>query len=70
MICLRGGLDRLGLDGLLAKMITWVDFNHAKLHGTTMRFKKSIARCSKPSPFKHPRDIGASNLSSDMYPSS
>lgn len=70
MVRLRGGLYRLGLDGLLADMITWLGFNHATLHQTPMRFKKSIERSSKPSPFRHPRDSMAWASSSNIHPNS
>jgi hypothetical protein len=55
MVRMRGGLESLELGGLLAKMVAWLDFNHSKLHGTPLHFRKSAEVGSRPSPFKHPR---------------
>jgi hypothetical protein len=33
MIVLRGGLVSLGLNGLLRRMVIWIDRNAAFLHG-------------------------------------
>ncbi|KAH7370784.1 hypothetical protein BKA65DRAFT_471964 [Rhexocercosporidium sp. MPI-PUGE-AT-0058] len=37
MVRLRGGLVGLGLDGLLRRMIVWLDFNHATVYGLDIR---------------------------------
>lgn len=55
MVRLRGGLGALGLDGLMARMIVWLDFNHAKVHGTQLVFDESWDVEKRPSPFKHPK---------------
>jgi hypothetical protein len=56
MVHLRGGLKNLGLDALLERMILWLDFNHAKVHKTTLFFGESMDVSKRPSPFKHPKD--------------
>lgn len=57
MIQMRGGLTRLGVDGLLERMIVWLDFNHAKVHKTTLFFGESMDVSTRTSPFKHPKDL-------------
>lgn len=42
IVRLRGGLDSLGLDGLLTRMIVWLDFNYAMIYGTDVVFEESI----------------------------
>ncbi|CZT50225.1 uncharacterized protein RSE6_11170 [Rhynchosporium secalis] len=54
MVRLRGGLDGLGLDGLLRRMIVWIDFNHSSINGTDLVFPESIEVEARLSPFKHP----------------
>ncbi|CZR60017.1 uncharacterized protein PAC_09912 [Phialocephala subalpina] len=56
MVDMRGGLKSLGLEGLLERMILWLDFNHAKVHGTPWVFKESVEASRRASPFKHPKD--------------
>lgn len=56
MIQMRGGLKDLGLEGLLGRMIVWLDFNHAKVHRTPLFFGESIEASRRASPFKHPKD--------------
>ena len=34
MLKMRGGLSTLGLDGLLERMVVWIDLNAAHLTGT------------------------------------
>ncbi|KAH6714036.1 hypothetical protein BKA61DRAFT_55102 [Leptodontidium sp. MPI-SDFR-AT-0119] len=51
MVRLRGGLDGLGLDGLLRKMIIWLDFNHASIYGTGLIFEESTEVQTRPSPY-------------------
>ncbi|KAE8447393.1 hypothetical protein EG329_010807 [Mollisiaceae sp. DMI_Dod_QoI] len=58
MVQMRGGLNALELDGLLARMIVWLDFNHAKVHGTALFFGESVEVSSRRSPFRHPKDAG------------
>jgi hypothetical protein len=62
MVQMRGGLESPGLRGLLARMAVWLDFNHAKLHGTPLHFGKSAEVGSRPSPFKHPRRAKSSSF--------
>ncbi|KUJ11753.1 uncharacterized protein LY89DRAFT_786621 [Mollisia scopiformis] len=56
MVEMRGGLGHLGLDGLLERMIVWLDFNHAKVHKTSLFFGESVDVSKRPSPFYHPKD--------------
>ncbi|KAL2067982.1 hypothetical protein VTL71DRAFT_16080 [Oculimacula yallundae] len=60
MVRMRGGLDGLGLDGLLRRMIVWIDFNHASIHGTELVFPESKEVAKRLSPFKHPKSREAS----------
>ncbi|KAK0100071.1 hypothetical protein ONS96_008009 [Cadophora gregata f. sp. sojae] len=60
MVRMRGGLDGLGLEGLLRRMIVWLDFNHASLFGTDLVFDESIEVETRLSPFRHPRSRGSS----------
>ncbi|KAH7393220.1 hypothetical protein BKA64DRAFT_80788 [Cadophora sp. MPI-SDFR-AT-0126] len=55
MVRMRGGLDELGLDGLLRRMIIWLDFNHARVFKTNLVFEESIEVETRLSPFKHLR---------------
>ncbi|KAH9221052.1 hypothetical protein DL95DRAFT_455836 [Leptodontidium sp. 2 PMI_412] len=68
MVRLRGGLDKLGLDGLLRRMIIWLDFNHASIYGTALIFEESTEVQTRPSPFKHPRSRDSSPTDSTMAP--
>lgn len=54
LLQLRGGLEALGMHGLLAKMIVWLDFNHSKLHGTKVCLDQSTVVGRRLSPFTHP----------------
>jgi hypothetical protein len=54
LVQLRGGLDYLGMNGLLARMIVWLDFHHSKLHGTNLYFDQSTAVGRRPSPVTYP----------------
>lgn len=42
MIHNRGGLCVLGLDGLLARMCLWIDFNASHLYNVPVRFTEAI----------------------------
>jgi hypothetical protein len=53
MVGLRGGLDNLALDGLMKRMIVWLDYNHAKRHGSQLHFGQSMEVSMRPSPFKY-----------------
>jgi len=55
MVRMRGGLDGLGLEGLLRRMIVWLDFNHSRIYRTDLVFEESIEAESRLSPFKHPK---------------
>lgn len=50
MVEVRGGLDKLGLDGIYASAIRWLDFNHAKSNGTPLFFSQSIEVGTRSSP--------------------
>ena len=42
MVALRGGVDAIhGLDGLVARMVVWIDANAAHVLGTHLHFEKS-----------------------------
>ncbi|PBP17722.1 hypothetical protein BUE80_DR011613, partial [Diplocarpon rosae] len=56
MVNLRGGLDHIGLDGLIKRMVLWLDYNHAKVHGSALVFDESNVVGSRPSPFRHFKD--------------
>ena len=51
MVSLRGGLPSLGLDGLLERMLLWIDSNASHITGTHMYFDKAAF----PSTVQHPR---------------
>ncbi|KAI4213904.1 MAG: hypothetical protein LQ351_003599 [Letrouitia transgressa] len=44
MVNLRGGIETLGLDGLLARMLLWIDINAAFLLGTSLYFQHAKMR--------------------------
>lgn len=54
MVSLRGGLPALGLDGLLEKMLLWIDSNVAYVTKTRVYFDNSAFPPSRPN-FTHPR---------------
>ena len=51
MVSLRGGLPALGLDGLLERILLWVDANAAHITGSHIYFD----RAAFPSTVRHPR---------------
>lgn len=51
MVTLRGGLPALGLDGLLERILLWIDINSATLLGTHVYFDSAAF----PSAAEHPR---------------
>lgn len=51
MVSLRGGLPALGLDGLLERILLWVDSNAAHIMGAHIYFD----RAAFPSSARHPR---------------
>jgi len=53
MVHLRGGLENLALEGLMRRMIVWLDFNHASRHGSRIHFDQSTEVSRRPSPFKY-----------------
>ncbi|PBP23843.1 hypothetical protein BUE80_DR005256 [Diplocarpon rosae] len=63
MVELRGGLDHIGLDGLIKRMVLWLDYNHAKVHGSALVFDESHVVGLRPSPFKHLKDPAPSSRS-------
>lgn len=42
MVKLRGGLRSLGLDGLLGRMVLWIDRNASFLHGCPLYFPEDF----------------------------
>ncbi|KAE8384271.1 hypothetical protein BDV23DRAFT_40371 [Aspergillus alliaceus] len=53
-IALRGGLSRLGLDGLLRRIIVWIDRNAAFLHGSPLHFPGATLVPGQPLPDPNP----------------
>ena len=51
MVTLRGGLDRLGLDGLLEHILLWIDVNAAHITGSRIYFDLAAF----PASAVHPR---------------
>lgn len=51
MVMLRGGLQALGLDGLLERILLWIDSNAAHITNSQIIFDKATF----PSSVKHPR---------------
>lgn len=51
MVSLRGGLPALGLDGLIERLLLWVDANAAHIMGTHIYFD----RAAFPSAARHPQ---------------
>jgi hypothetical protein len=54
MVEVRGGLEELGLNGMLAKICLWIDCNAAMLHNTPLHFTavpKHLATQVNPSGF-------------------
>ena len=51
MVSLRGGLPALGLDGLLERMVLWIDINAAHITGSHIYFD----RTAFPSTVRHPK---------------
>jgi hypothetical protein len=53
MVQLRGGLQNLALDGLMKRMIVWLDFNHATAHDSKLYFDQSLEVSRRTSPFRY-----------------
>lgn len=55
MLKLRGGLGSLGLDGLLERMLVWIDLNAAHLTGSSRQFGgeafPTIVAIAAPDPY-------------------
>lgn len=51
MVSLRGGLPALGLDGLLERILLWIDANAAHITGSHIYFD----RAAFPSNSRHPK---------------
>jgi hypothetical protein len=49
MVSMRGGLPTLGLDGLLERLVLWVDANISHLIGSRLYFDKNV--CSPSAPY-------------------
>jgi hypothetical protein len=54
MVSLRGGLPALGLDGLLERLILWIDSNTSHITGSRLYFDKGAFPTSTAS-ITHPR---------------
>lgn len=54
VIGLRGGLTTLGLNGLLHRIVVWIDRNAAFLHGSAMYFPMGTSVSGKPLPDPNP----------------
>lgn len=54
MIELRGGLSSLGLNGLLRRMVIWIDRNAAFLHGSELYFPGAYFVSGVPLPDPNP----------------
>lgn len=53
-ISLRGGLTSLGLNGLLHRIVLWIDRNAAFLHGSTLYFPAGTCRSGETSSDPNP----------------
>ena len=51
IVSLRGGLPALGLDGMLERMLLWIDSNAAHITGSKLYFDKAAF----PSSVQHPQ---------------
>ena len=54
VIGLRGGLKSLGLNGLLQRIVVWIDRNSAFLHGSAMYFPMDTPVSGEPPPDPNP----------------
>lgn len=54
VISLRGGFTSLGLNGLLHRIVIWIDRNAAFLHGSAMYFPIDAFVLGKPFPDPNP----------------
>lgn len=54
VISLRGGLASLGLNGLLKRIVIWIDNNAAFLHGSAMYFPESTFMLGEALPDPNP----------------
>ncbi|CDM35594.1 transcriptional regulator family: Fungal Specific TF [Penicillium roqueforti] len=54
LISLRGGLTSLGLNGLLQRMVIWIDCNAAFLHGSAMYFLMDTSVPGESPPYPNP----------------
>ncbi|KKA22315.1 hypothetical protein T310_3645 [Rasamsonia emersonii CBS 393.64] len=61
MVSLRGGLESLGLDGLLRRIVIWIDRNAAFLNGSSLYFPGATFAPGVPLPDPNPGHfLGAS----------
>lgn len=51
---LRGGLDSLGLNGLLRRIVVWIDRNAAFIHGSELHFLGATLTSDQPLPEVNP----------------
>ncbi|KAG2415215.1 hypothetical protein HFD88_006406 [Aspergillus terreus] len=60
-VALRGGLPSLGLNGLLRRIVVWIDRNAAFLHGSVLYFPGATFVSGQPLPDPNPGHfLGAS----------
>lgn len=55
MVSLRGGLSALGVDGLLERILLWVDSNTAHITGSGVYFDKAMFPSNVDHPSPDPR---------------
>lgn len=61
IVGMRGGLDCLGLGGLLRRIVVWIDRNGAFLNGSTLYFPGATFALGQPLPDPNPAHfLGAS----------
>ena len=54
IVHLRGGLDYLGLGGLLRRIVIWIDRNGALLNGSLLYFPGATFAPGQPQPEPNP----------------
>ncbi|PSK43734.1 Kinesin-like protein unc-104 [Elsinoe australis] len=59
LVTLRGGLPELGLDGLLEKMLLWVDSNASYITGYNLFFPRTAYPSSRSHPLPNPQQFGS-----------
>lgn len=62
MVTLRGGLQALGLDGLLARILLWIDSNAAHITSSQVIFDKATFPSSVQHPIPDPQRFTGRSL--------